>query len=87
MESETIRYVIDTYKARIADVRGIADEAQEELRELERLAKIGEATEKAFKQYPQSHFAIGKDYNLETEVGGVIYNTEDLVKWSEGVEE
>lgn len=53
-------------------------------KEQERLAKIGKATEKAFKLYNQSYFgffAIGRDCNLDTEIGGIINNTEELLCW------
>lgn len=57
------------------------------LKYLKRLSEIGKATEKAFKLYNQSYFAIGRDYGLDTEVGGIISNAEELLEWSEREED
>ena len=60
----------------------ILKECDDRHKETLRLAEIGRATELALNKYNQSYFAIGKDYGLDTEEGGIIRTVEELLEWA-----
>ena len=82
-------YKEDTFESR-ASIRAHAEASEKELNELERLAKIGEATEKMFddcQEVTMIDIEEMSDGAYETVPKELFSCVEDLLRWSEGVEE
>ena len=91
MKAEKTRVIIECIPDEIKESMGGFEKALEELNELERLAKIGEATEKMFDNCEEVMMvnleSTPTDWDEERVIKQSFVYTEDLVKWSEGVEE